>query len=124
MVKITTEVPTILRDWATSIGANNSNEMVNFYSDNAVLVGTYSQPLEVGRKQIREYFEMFLDRKTISCRILDNINQELSCCIISSGVYEFRVDGQTVVARYSYVFKKINNRMRIVNHHSSELAKV
>jgi hypothetical protein len=44
--------------------------------------------------------------------------------MISSGVYEFRVDGEKVVARYSYVFKKINNRMRIVNHHSSELVKV
>ena len=124
MVRITTQIPTILRDWATSISANNSNEMVNFYCENAVLVGTYSQPLEVGLKQIREYFDMFLDRKSISCEILDNVNQELDCCMISSGVYEFRVDGEKVVARYSYVFKKINNRMRIVNHHSSELVKV
>jgi hypothetical protein len=28
------------------------------------------------------------------------------------------------VARYSYVFKNINNRMRIVNHHSSELVEL
>ena len=124
MVRITKQVPTILSDWASSIRANNSSEMVNFYSPNAVLVGTYSQPLEVGIEQIREYFDMFLDRKSISCEILDNINQELECCMISSGVYEFRVDGEKVVARYSYVFKKINNRMRIVNHHSSELVKV
>lgn len=124
MVRITTQVPTILSDWASSIRANNSSEMVNFYCQNAVLVGTYSQPLEVGLKQIREYFDMFLDRKSISCKILDNVNQELDCCMISSGVYEFRVDGKKVTARYSYVFKKINNRMRIVNHHSSELVKV
>lgn len=124
MVRITTQVPTILSDWASSIRANNSSEMVNFYCQNAVLVGTYSKPLEVGLKQIREYFDMFLDRKSISCEILDNVNQELDCCMISSGVYEFRVDGKKVVARYSYVFKKINNRMRIVNHHSSELVKV
>jgi hypothetical protein len=121
MVRLTQQVPTILSDWATSIRANNSNEMVNFYSQNAVLVGTYSQPLEVGIKQIRAYFEMFLDRKSISCEILDNINQEFEDLIISSGVYEFKVDGQKVVARYSYVFKMINNRLRIVNHHSSEL---
>ncbi len=124
MVRITTQVPTILSDWANSIRPNNSSEMVNFYSQNAVLVGTYSQPLEVGLKQIRDYFDMFLDRKSISCGILDNVNQELDCCMISSGVYEFRVDGKKVVARYSYVFKKINNRMRIINHHSSELVKV
>jgi len=124
MVRITRQVPTILSDWASSISANNSNEMVNFYCENAVLVGTYSQPMEVGLKQIRKYFEMFLDRKSISCKILDNVNQELSCCIISSGVYEFMVDGEKVVARYSYVFKNVNNRMRIVNHHSSELAKL
>jgi len=121
MLRLTQQVPTILSDWATSIRANNSNEMVNFYSQNAVLVGTYSQPLEVGIKQIRAYFEMFLDRKSISCKILDNINQEFEDLIISSGVYEFKVDGQKVVARYSYVFKMINNRLRIVNHHSSEL---
>ena len=124
MVRITTQVPTILSDWASSIRANNSSEMVNFYSQNAVLVGTYSQPLEVGLKQIRDYFDMFLDRKSISCEILDNVNQELDCCMISSGVYKFRVDGEKVVARYSYVFKKINNRMRIINHHSSELVNV
>jgi len=121
MVRITRQVPTILNDWASSISPNNSNEMVNFYCRNAVLVGTYSQPLEVGLKQIREYFEMFLDRKSISCKILDNVNQELDCCTISSGVYEFMVDGKKVVARYSYVFKMVNNRLRIVNHHSSEL---
>ena len=72
-------------------------------------------------QKIREYFEMFLDRDSISCKILDNVNQELGDVIISSGVYEFKVDGQKVVARYSYVFKMINNRFRIVNHHSSEL---
>ena len=83
MVRITTQVPTILSDWASSIRANNSSEMVNFYCQNAVLVGTYSQPLEVGLKQIREYFDMFLDRKSISCEILDNVNQELDCCMIS-----------------------------------------
>ena len=121
MVRITKQVPTILSDWASSIRANNSKEMVNFYSQNAVLVGTYSQPLEVGLQQIKEYFEMFLDRDSISCKILDNVNQELGDVIISSGVYEFKVDGQKVVARYSYVFKMINNRFRIVNHHSSEL---
>jgi len=92
--------------------------MVNFYCQNAVLVGTYSQPLEVRLKQIREYFDMFLDRKSISCEILDNVNQELDCCMISSGVYEFRVDGEKVVARYYYVFKKINKRMRMVNNNS------
>jgi hypothetical protein len=64
---------------------------------------------------------MFLDRDSISCKILDNVNQEFADVIISSGVYEFKVDGQKVVARYSYVFKMINNRFRIVNHHSSEL---
>ena len=73
---------------------------------------------------VNPYFDMFLDRKSISCEILDNVNQELDCCMISSGVYEFRVDGKKVTARYSYVFKKINNRMRIVNHHSSELVKI
>ena len=114
-------MPTILSDWASSIRANNSKEMVNFYSQNAVLVGTYSQPLEVGLQQIKEYFEMFLDRGSISCKILDNVNQEFNDTIISSGVYKFTVDGEQVVARYSYVFKKINNRMRIINHHSSEL---
>ena len=43
---------------------------------------------------------------------------------INNGVYEFMVDGKKVVARYSYVFKNINNRMRIVNHHSSELVEL
>jgi len=124
MVRITTSIPQILRNWASTIKANNSDEMVRFYTENAVLVGTYSQPIEVGLNEIRKYFEMFLDRKSISCNIIKNVNQELSCCMISSGVYEFVVDGELVVARYSYVFKNINNRMRIVNHHSSELVEI
>tara|TARA_B100001094_G_C18120667_1_gene766651 strand:- start:41 stop:415 length:375 start_codon:yes stop_codon:yes gene_type:complete len=123
MVRITKEIPTILYDWASSIAPNNSVEMVKFYSPKAVLVGTYSEPMEVGHKQIKAYFDFFLDRKSITCTLLDNVNQILDCCIISSGVYEFNVDGDKVVARYSYVFKEENNRMRIVNHHSSELVK-
>ena len=124
MVKITRQVPTILSDWASAISPNNTAQMVRFYCVNAVLVGTYSQPLEVGLKQISKYFDWFLDKKSISCKIIDNVNQELDCCTISSGVYEFMVDGKKVVARYSYVFKNINNRMRIVNHHSSELVEI
>jgi hypothetical protein len=45
-------------------------------------------------------------------------------CVNAVLVYEFMVDGKKVVARYSYVFKNINNRMRIVNHHSSELVEI
>jgi len=121
MVKINNEIPLIIIDWARSISLRNPIKMASFYRDDAILVGTYSKPMEYGIREITKYFEDFLDVKSISCTILENTNQNYGDTTVSNGVYQFVLNGQKVLARYTYVIKLTNNRMRILTHHSSEL---
>lgn len=104
--------------------------MADFYAKNAVLVGTFSEPIEIGKGEVLDYFINFLDKANLTCTILSNVNQALFCgLIISSGTYLFKYtdkDGKKkrVYARYTYCFKQIKGEYKIINHHSSELPEV
>ncbi len=118
---MTRKIPKIIQNWADSIEQRNPKLMTKFYSRKAILLATYESML-LGRKQIRGYFDEFLDKKGLRCRIRENYTQidRDRDTRIASGIYEFTfVDEngrkQRVIARYSYVI----NSGKIINHHSS-----
>ena len=55
-LKLTAEIPPILKQWCEQITQNNPDEMLNFYAENAVLLGTLDPNLEVGHIGILIYF--------------------------------------------------------------------
>jgi|TARA_R110002020_G_scaffold474816_1_gene707607 uncharacterized protein (TIGR02246 family) len=118
---MTRKIPKIIQNWADSIEQRNPKLMTNFYSRKAILLATYESML-LGRKQIRGYFDEFLDKKGLRCRIRENYTQidRDRDTRIASGIYEFTFmdenkKKQRVIARYSYVI----NSGKIINHHSS-----
>ena len=114
-------IPKLVQEWADSIAERNPKLMTNFYSRNAILLATY-ESLLVGRPQIKGYFNDFLDKDNLSCKIITNytkIDYDRDTKV-ANGLYEFSFTEngkpQVVIARYTYVI----NRKKIITHHSSE----
>ena len=109
----------LVNSWATSIQYRDPMRMLEFYSDDAVLLATFSNLL-VGKKQILNYFIKFLDKEGLTCTITDNYTVQIGNSVAYSGLYNFSFYDQgqfgTVKARYTYVIKD----NQIVMHHSSE----
>ena len=110
----------IVNSWAYSIQFRDPTRMLDFYSDDAVLLATYSNLL-VGKTQIMDYFIGFLNKEGLTCRITDNYTTQIGNSFAYSGLYNFTFydKGQftEVKARYTYVVKD----NQIVMHHSSVL---
>ena len=109
-------------NWQNSIGKANASQMTNLYCQNAVLLPTYGD-IAKGHKNIKKYFNMFLDKENLKCRIVSNDTKNLpNGYSISNGLYVFTFtddsgDNQKVTARYTYV---TNPKGLIITHHSSE----
>ena len=63
-------------------------------------------------------------KSKIDVEIITQHEHKTDSLIVSSGLYNFRVDGKTIKARFSFVFIKTNESWKILSHHSSELPKV
>lgn len=112
-------IPYIVDYWSKIIGNVPSSDIVSLYSSNAVLLATYENLL-VGKTAIKGYFDEFLNKENLSCKIVENITQNFIREQIASGIYlfSFTENGKkkTVEARYSFVIYDD----KIINHHSSE----
>ena len=110
----------IVNIWPQSIKQRNPDLMASMYSENAVLLATYT-PLLEGKMSIREYFIDFLNKEELKCTITNNITQldYDKDTTISSGRYtfSFRQYGQMVRVKARYTFAV--NRNKIITHHSS-----
>ena len=109
----------IVNSWAYSIQFRDPMRMLDFYSDDAVLLATYSNLL-VGKPPILDYFISFLNKEGLQCKVTDIFHTTFvdgnHAC---SGLYTFsfydKGQHQEVDARFTFVVK--NNQ--ITMHHSS-----
>jgi len=112
----------LVNSWASSIQYRDPMRMLAFYSDDAVLLATYSNLLR-GKDEILDYFISFLNKEDLKCKITDiyTIPMDRYYSLASSGLYNFSFYDQgqftKVKARYTYVVKD----NEIVMHHSSVL---
>ena len=114
-------IPRIIQQWADSIALRSPKKMISMYSDKAILLATF-EPLIVGKKDILKYFNMFLEKEGIQCKITSNFTQidKDRDTRIASGLYTFSyikngMRKKIVKARYTFVI----NEGKIINHHSS-----
>lgn len=118
---MTRRIPKIIQQWADSIALRSPKKMISMYSDKAILLATF-EPLIVGKKDILKYFEMFLSKEGLQCKITANFTQidYDGDTRIASGLYTFSyikngIRRKIVKARYTFVI----NEGKIINHHSS-----
>ena len=112
-----------LQVWVKKIRGNNANHVAELYHDDGILLGTFSDIERHGRKLIFSYFENLL-RTKIDVEIITQHEHKTDLLIVTSGLYNFKVEGKIIKARFSFVFVKTKESWKILSHHSSELPKM
>ena len=113
----------MLSIWVKKIRGNNATQVAELYHDNGLLLGTFSDIERYGKDLILNYFENLLKSK-IDVEIITQHEHKTDSLIVSSGLYNFKVEGKTIKARFSFVFVKTKKSWKILSHHSSELPKM
>ena len=113
-----------IQKWFDSVSSGDIDSVLNLYSPDAVLLGTFSSDIKIGIDQIRNYFIGFLKKKPKPHLISTNIQILKNNYSVISGFYDFEIDNstgkrETIHARYTFVFKEIKNHWTIISHHSS-----
>ena len=109
-----------LKNWVEKIRGNNANKVAELYHEDGLLLGTFSDIERHGKELIYNYFEDLLKTK-IDVKIISRHEHKTDSIIVSSGLYNFKVNDKKVKARFSFVFVKTNKSWKILSHHSSEL---
>jgi uncharacterized protein (TIGR02246 family) len=119
------EIAALFDRWNATLQNGGPHDMALLYAENGVLLPTVSNTPRTNRVEIGDYFEHFLalsPRGVINERHIAILDENSA---IDSGIYTFDIlrDGVPtyVVARYSYVYERINGRWQIQSHHSSAM---
>tara|TARA_R110000824_G_scaffold77734_4_gene196482 strand:+ start:1154 stop:1537 length:384 start_codon:yes stop_codon:yes gene_type:complete len=111
-----------IQQWLDTVCTHDPQAIVNFYSQDGILVGTVAEKIKRGRKEIKTYFDEFVKKKPCG-KIISSQEQYMNGVSIVSGVYEFDLDGEIVPARFTFVIAKNDKgEYEIINHHSSVFA--
>ena len=111
-----------VQQWLDTVCTHDPQAIVNFYSQDGILVGTVAEKIKRGRKEIKTYFDEFVKKKPCG-KITSSQTQMVNGVSIVSGVYEFNLDGEIVPARFTFVVAKNDmGEFEIINHHSSIFA--
>ncbi|MBV63039.1 MAG: DUF4440 domain-containing protein [Rickettsiales bacterium] len=117
----------ILERWSNAVNNHTPQEVLSLYSDDAVLIATFSpNPLNT-TEDIKDYFENFLSNPGAGVKFeFDSINKQEAGenLTILCGLYTFlkEDDGNKVEvpARFTYVVDE-SSESQIIHHHSSQL---
>ena len=117
------EIESALINWLNVLADGDPVKITDLYLEDGVLLGTVAEDIKQGHTAIQEYFDMFVTKNPIGS-VNSFILQNFGDICISDGTYTFELDGEeggreSVAARYTYVWKKINNKWMIATHHSS-----
>jgi len=110
--------------WTAIFVDDNPDAILALYDDGAVLWGTLSPKLLVGKKEVRGYFERaYKALPGHKVAFGEQVIRVYGDIAINSGYYTFSYlkDGQTqsLPARYTFVYRKRGGNWLIVDHHSS-----
>jgi uncharacterized protein (TIGR02246 family) len=112
--------------WGAIFVDDNPDSILSLYDEGAVLWGTLSPKLLVGKPELRGYFERaFKALPGHKVAFGEQVIRVYGDVAINSGYYTFSYlkDGQTqnIPARYTFVYRKRDGNWMIVDHHSSAM---
>jgi uncharacterized protein (TIGR02246 family) len=117
------DVKALLSGWAEAFSAMDVETILQYYSKDAVLWGTFSSELRTTPQAIRDYFSPYFSLRAHSIEIEDIFIQTYGGMAVANGLYrvsllrENRLESAR--ARFSFTCLKRGHRWKIVNHHSS-----
>ena len=119
--QIENQITSLFNKWNNSLLTKDPKEVIKLYTKDAILLPTLSNQVRHNHEEIEDYFVQFLSKSPrgkideSNIRINDNI-------AINSGIYTFSFsDTSTAQARFTFVYKLVNNEWLIIEHHSSLL---
>lgn len=108
----------LLYTWVEKIKSNNANDVADLYHRDGLLLGTFSDSERKGKEQILDYFnELFNSHIDVDLKT-KHIYKTKSLSTVS-GLYNFIIDNKVIEARFSFVFIKVDQKWKIISHHSS-----
>jgi uncharacterized protein (TIGR02246 family) len=121
--KITEEdVRKLFTKWDEALATLNPRIVANRYSDDPILLPTVSDIPRTDHESIKDYFTTFLKLKPRG-KILEGKIKIGYNWAKDAGIYEFKMGatGETVKARYSFIYVWENGQWKIAHHHSSAM---
>ena len=119
------EIAVLFDLWNAALQTGSPELVASLYAPDGVLLPTVSNRVRTTRAEIVDYFQHFLalqPRGTINQSFIRVMGPDLA---LHSGIYTFDVvrDGrpEQVTARFDYLYRRVNGRWLIANHHSSKM---
>ena len=119
------EVAILFDLWNAALQTGSPELVASLYAPDAVLLPTVSNRVRTTRAEIVDYFQHFLalqPRGRLNSSFIRILSPDLA---LNAGVYTFDVvrDGkpEQVTARYDFLYKRVNGRWLIADHHSSKM---
>ena len=114
-------IAALFEEWNTALQTGEPKNVTALYESNAILLPTISNQVRHNHEEIEDYFIHFLAKGPKGVINESNI-RTFGNIAINSGIYTFTIsDGNSVQARFTYVYRWNGQRWLIVEHHSSAL---
>ena len=114
-------IAALFEEWNTALQTGEPKNVTVLYESNAILLPTISNQVRHNHEEIEDYFIHFLAKGPKGVINESNI-RTFGNIAINSGIYTFTFsDGNSVQARFTYVYRWNGQRWLIVEHHSSAL---
>lgn len=123
------EIARLLDTWLAKIAEGDTDALLDLYASDAVLVPTVSNRLRMDRAAMADYFDEFLQRAP-SGRVDQSHVRIHGDIAINSGIYTLVLDAVPVAAsgaklqilcRFTFVYRRDQDRWKIIEHHSSTM---
>ncbi len=114
------EIAGLFERWNDALRSGDAAQVAATYRTDAVLLPTLSNQVRVTPEQRLDYFRHFVGDRP-SGRIVSRSIQTGCDSALDAGIYEFTfaATGKTVLARYSYTYRRDGDGWLISSHHSS-----
>jgi len=109
--------------WDAALSSGDPDAVVALYALDAVLLPTFSDTVRTTEEGRRDYFAGFLLRRP-RARIVEGHARAFGDVAVHSGIYAFVFGAgpeREARARFTFVYRRIDGRWWIVEHHSSAM---
>lgn len=115
------DITALFDEWNSALQTGEPKNVSALYEHNAILLPTVSNQVRHNHAEIEDYFVHFLAKGPKGVINESNV-RTFGDIAINSGVYTFTFsDGNSVQARFTYVYRWNGQRWLIVEHHSSAM---
>jgi uncharacterized protein (TIGR02246 family) len=120
-------IDAVTREWIATVTSGNPTvveDVLALYAEDAILLATVSEQIRDTKDELRDYFKFFTALPNLSAKDYIPTIRVYDDVAINSGYYTFMFKSEPgavveVPARYTFVYRKINGKWMIVEHHSS-----